>query len=145
MFISGFILLYIFYFLFIILLSVGVNFLTNYTGTNSVNGIAAGVLIYLEFYELLDIFLYAGTIIMILLHKKRLSTIVIWVCVACFFGGLIIEFIGLCGVKFFYTYLTKITYLFSLGFGIFFYWKLANDNQDLPNSDTQLLAMDNRI
>lgn len=149
MFISGYILLYIFYYLFMILMSTLTDILAKYfegeyDGT-VVNGIEAALLIYLELYGLVNICLYVGAIIMVFLYKKKLSDILIWICVACFFGPSIIEFIGLCGVRVFYSYLAKLSYLCSLVFGIIFYCKLANNNVELPNSDTQLLAMDNRI
>lgn len=72
--------------------------------------------------------LYSGTIIMIWLHKKKLSSFIIWICVGCFFGPLIIEFIGICGVDFFYTYLVPISYIASPICGAFFYYKLNNDD-----------------
>lgn len=148
-FLSGYTLSYAFYYLIMIIYSCGADTLIAHLGQQyNEDGnpipLTTASLVYLEFMTLLDICLYSGAILMILLYRKGLNEIVIWICITCFFVPLIFEFIGLCGIKFFYTYLTKISYLCSITFGIIFYYKFANDNAEMPDKLIEIDNVDDR-
>ena len=147
MFISGYNVFSIFTFLLVILLCVGAEYLSLFIGKeideagNAVATFSNWFLLSFCFSEWADIFLLSGTILLVFLYRKQLSNIVIWIAVACFFGPLFFEFLGLVTkVDFLYSYLTKFSYLVALALGSFFYFKLANQTASPGAGETYTAA-----
>lgn len=133
MFLSGYNLNSIIGFLVVTLLSLGIEFVSNYAekqiddSGHVISGYTNWFLMKMCFEEWAVVFLMSGTILLVFLYRKQLSNIVIWIAVACFFGPLCIEFLGLVTkVNFIYSTLTKFSFLVALVLGSFFYFKLAN-------------------
>ncbi len=142
MFISGYNLPFSFSYALLLLLCCGVDKLGSYVGqTYDDNGIIVDytnsffVGICFEFF--LEILFYSGTAILLFLYRKKLGNYLVWIAVGCFFGPLIIEFLGLATtLNFFYTYLKDISFLCAIGFGCFFYWKLGSQSAEVGDSYT---------
>ena len=143
MFLSGFLLQYIISYIIDFLICAGSDKFAEYVGQDYKDGgdaieeISTRFIVGLEFYTAAKMLLDAGTIIMIWLHQKKLSSFIIWICVGCFFGPLVIEFIGICGVDFFYTYLVPISYIASPICGGYFYYSLQDDDKIPTNIPDQ--------
>lgn len=141
MFISGYNLPYCFSYAMLILLCCGVEklgeFIYQKTGENGVVEYTSSIFVGVCFEFFLEILFYSGTAILLFLYRRNLGNYLIWIAVGCFFGPLIIEFLGIATkVNFFYTYLKEISYLCALGFGCFFYWKLGSQSTDVGDSYT---------
>ena len=133
MFMSGYLVFYAFNYFIYILMSFWASSLADYVGKevdeagNVIANFSNKFIISLEFETFAILLLYAGVIVLIFRHWKKLSNIVIWVAVACFFGPLFLEFLGLAfKTNFFYTWLKDISYLASVICASMFYYKLAN-------------------
>ena len=143
MFLSGFLLIYIYNYIMDILICGGSDKISEYVGQDYKDGgkvideLSTIFVVGLEFNTAAKMILEAGTIIMIWLHQKKLSSFIIWICVGCFFGPLVIEFIGICGVDFFYTYLVPISYIASPICGGYFYYSLQDDDKIPTNIPDQ--------
>lgn len=147
MFLSGYNLSSIFGFLVVTLLSIGVEFLSNYADKridesgHVIAGYSTWFLMTMCFEEWAVIFLMSGTILLVFLYRKQLSNTVIWIAVACFFGPLFFEFLGLVTkVNFIYSHLTKFSFLVALVLGSFFYFKLANQTASPGAGETYTAA-----
>jgi len=79
-----------------------------------------------DFVGLFAILLFAGTIIMCMLHHRKVNPLIIFICIGCFFSPAIFTLIFLYSlVTFFITYLLILPSCASIGLGIFFYLKYA--------------------
>lgn len=79
-----------------------------------------------DFVGLFVILLYAGTIIMCMLHHRKVNPLIIFICIGCFFSPAIFTLIFLYSlVTFFITYLLILPSCASIGLGIFFYLRYA--------------------
>ena len=71
----------------------------------------------------------AGTIIMCMIHHRKLNSFVIWIGLACFFGPMILFLLCFLTYKiFFIEYPLGLPTLASFGFGIFFYLKYSDES-----------------
>lgn len=147
MFLSGYNLNSILGFLIVALLSIGAEFISKYADKridesgNVIAGYTSWFLIKMCFEYWAVVFLMSGTILLVFLYRKQLSNTVIWIAVACFFGPLFFEFLGLVTkVDFIYSTLTKFSYLIALALGSFFYFKLANQTASPGAGETYTAA-----
>ena len=77
-----------------------------------------------DFVGLFAILLFAGTIIMCMLHHRKVNSLIIFICIGCFFSPAIFIFLYSLAT-FFVTYLLILPSCASIGLGIFFYLRYA--------------------
>jgi hypothetical protein len=147
MFLSGYNIFNISGFIIVALLSIGAEFIEKYADKridesgHVIAGYTTWFLMKMCFEQWAKIFLMTGTILLVFLYRKQLSNITIWIAVACFFGPLFFEFLGLVTkVEFIYSTLTKFSYLVALVLGSFFYFKLANQTASPGAGETYTAA-----
>ena len=133
MFVSGYILCYIYNYLMDIGFSIGFSFLSGMvatateTGGKVVDEVSAWAIVKVELEQFLEIIFLSGVAILLFLFRKKLSSMLIWIGLACYFGPMIFELIGiLFTVNVFYTHIKYISYLAAPALGGFFYCKLVN-------------------
>lgn len=100
----------------------------------------------IDFVGLLLILLFAGTIIMCMLHHRKVNSFIIFICIGCFFSPAIFALIFFYTViPFFITYALILPSCASIGLAIFFYLKYAvqgssTDGYAQPQTSYQLAS-----
>lgn len=137
MFISGYILLpFLGFYLTWMIVTAGINsaieqHVSTYGSEEEAAAQAVGTLgtfffTLIDFVGLLVILLFAGTIIMCMLHHRKVNSLIIFICIGCFFSPAIFTLIFFFTfVTFFITYMLILPSCASIGLGIFFYLRYA--------------------
>ena len=92
------------------------------------------IFIFGEFFFLLYMIHFAGTIILSMLHHRKVNKSILYILLVCYFSQIPFPIISFLKERLFLLHIPNIVkYLATFGFGVFFYCKYAN--QEYPNSE----------
>ena len=92
------------------------------------------ILIFGEFFFLLYMIHFAGTIMLSMLHHRKVNKSILYILLVCYFSPIPFPIISFLKERLFLLHIPNIViHLAIFGFGVFFYCKYAN--QVYPNSE----------
>lgn len=96
--------------------------------TRQLGMLGSAIFTIVEFIFFFYMLSFSGTIIMCMIHHRKLNSFIIWVNIACFFGPLLLWLLFLLTWKVgFIEYPIILPTLASFGLGIFFYMKYSDE------------------